>query len=171
MESWKDGRTCLYILDCCLLYITAHQNCIGFYYVDLSTVWNKIVFSNSHRKQLFFKFWFFISKGNFLNIWSCNSDIFLFLIEKHFWDRSPKQMKLFFLGGLDLIQSRLLPLMTHLTIKNSVYHKTKTLIKPYISNDSHRLNPCHAFNWMLPEGCKRWLHCLTMSFCFHSVYF
>lgn len=100
---------------------------------------------------LFFSYWY-------------NS--FFFIIGKQSWNRSPQQKKNIFRGGLDQKQSRLLPLLTHLTIKNFKYHSLKTPIKLYISNDCHRWNQSHWMKWMkgyrkvIPFHTYVWVKCV-----------
>lgn len=72
-----------------------------------------------------------------------HSDIYRFLVGKHSWNRSLKRIRLIFLVDLGLSQDRQLQLVTYLTIKISVYHKTKTPIKHYINSDFNWLNRCH----------------------------
>lgn len=73
----------------------------------------------------------------FFNFWFCKfiflSYTYLFVIGKHSWNRNLPQEKLIFLGGPDLIKSRLVQVRTQVTIKKSVYHKTKTPSKLLIS--------------------------------------
>lgn len=80
-------------------------------------------------KQLLFIFWFWFQT---VNMWSSHSDIYLFLIGKHCWNRSPKRIRLNFLVDLGLLQNRQLQqlqLVTFLTIKISVYQRMKTPTK------------------------------------------
>lgn len=106
---------------------------------------NKTFFILQFRKKnnccLYFDF--FLQKGNFLNISSCHSDIYPFLIGKHSWNKSPKRIRFIFLVDLGLSQNRQLQLMTLLTIKISVYQRMKTPTKLYIGTDSNWMNPCH----------------------------
>lgn len=91
-------------------------------------------------KQLLFIFWFWFQT---VIMWSSHLDIYLFLIGKHSWNRSLKRIRLIFLVDLGLSQYRQLQLVTLLTIKISMYHKAKTLIKHYINSDSNWRNRCH----------------------------